>query len=363
MVCWDAENIMRNWPRRVLALGLAGGVALAGCLAVTWTQVHYWKNSGALFSHSLQVAPANNFMAHTCLGLYLAEQGRHAEAIEHYRTALSVAPTFHMAYFGMWLSLAAEGKSEEAADYLTKAIQYLPNHPSAHNQLGLILLKRGKPQEAMSHFLTAVKLDPYFADAHLNLADLLSASGNLSEAALHYSEALKIKPHYPEAERGLGFVLARQGKKDEAMPHFIQAIQWRPEDAEAHYYRGLLLVMDGRSAEAVEDYETAVRLKPDWAVALNDLAWIRATHPDPKVRDGHEAVRLAEHARDLTSGKEARFLGTLDAAYAEAGQLQEAETTAQKAHDVALSKGQKDVAVAAEQRLDLYRSGRPYHQP
>jgi hypothetical protein len=39
------------------------------------------------------------------------------------------------------------------------------------------------------------------------------------------------------------------------------------------------------------------------------------------LRDGAEAVRLAERACELTARKEARFLGTLDAAYAESGRF------------------------------------------
>jgi len=49
-------------------------------------------------------------------------------------------------------------------------------------------------------------------------------------------------------------------------------------------------------------------------VALNDLAWILATHPKAGVRNGAEAVSLAERACELTNRKEAGFLGALDAA-------------------------------------------------
>ena len=120
--------------------------------------------------------------------------------------------------------------------------------------------------------------------------------------------------------------------------------------------------MQGDLKEAAANYEQAVKLSPDWPIALNDLAWIRATAPQAELRDGAEAVRLAERACELTGGKEARFFGTLDAATAEAGRFAEAITTAEKARDLALAAGDKAIAAAAEQRLTLYRKQQPFRQ-
>ncbi|PYJ02818.1 MAG: hypothetical protein DME25_15020, partial [Verrucomicrobia bacterium] len=107
----------------------------------------------------------------------------------------------------------------------------------------------------------------------------------------------------------------------------------------------------------------AIRLKPDWPEPLNDLAWLLATHPRPDVRNGAEAIRLAERACELSAYKEARFLGTLDAAYAEAGRISEAITEAEQARKLALAAGNHEIADAAAARLELYRKGQPYRQP
>ena len=52
------------------------------------------------------------------------------------------------------------------------------------------------------------------------------------------------------------------------------------------------------------------------------LAWIRATHPDGANRDGGEAVKLALKACQYTGYQDIQTLGTLSAAYAEAGQFE-----------------------------------------
>jgi len=117
---------------------------------------------------------------------------------------------------------------------------------------------------------------------------------------------------------------------------------------------------DARSA--VARFRTALWLKPEDAALMNELAWTLATCSDPTSRDGAEAARLAQRACALSGGKDARYLGTLDAAYAEAGRFPEAIQAAQKTHEVAAAGGQDELARAAESRLDLYRKQLPYHQ-
>jgi Flp pilus assembly protein TadD len=122
------------------------------------------------------------------------------------------------------------------------------------------------------------------------------------------------------------------------------------------------LLIQGKTEEAIAHYKEAIRLKPDWPEPLNDLAWLLATYPRPELRNGPQAVELAEHACKLTNFKEARFLGTLDAAYAEAGRFPEAITTAELAKQLALAAGDKTIAGLGDERLKLYRSGLPYRQ-
>ena len=73
--------------------------------------------------------------------------------------------------------------------------------------------------------------------------------------------------------------------------------------------------------------------------ALNNLAWLLAAHPSDALRNGAEAVRLAERACELSEHREPVMLGTLAAAYAEAGRFGDAVKTAEKARDLAAATG------------------------
>jgi len=80
------------------------------------------------------------------------------------------------------------------------------------------------------------------------------------------------------------------------------------------------------------------------------------------VRNGEEAVRLAQRACQLSGGEDLKSLATLDAAFAEANRFEEAITAATKVRDLALARGESPAVAAADSRLADYRNRRPYRQ-
>ncbi|MGA3284483.1 MAG: hypothetical protein ABSD57_08500 [Verrucomicrobiota bacterium] len=117
----------------------------------------------------------------------------------------------------------------------------------------------------------------------------------------------------------------------------------------------------GRTDEVVFHLNEVLRLNPDSVDAMNNLAWLLATCPDANVRDGTRAVQLAEHACELTGYKKTMYVGTLAAAYAEAGRFAEAMATAQKACALASQSGEQDLLQKNRELLELYRAHKPYH--
>jgi len=117
-----------------------------------------------------------------------------------------------------------------------------------------------------------------------------------------------------------------------------------------------------RVDEAMTQFSEAARLRPDWAEPLNIQAWTLATSSDSKVRNGTEAVKLAEKAADLTSHQQPAILNTLAAAYAEAGRFDEALTTANQALDLVKRANQNNLTVKIERAIALYQSHTPLHE-
>ena len=118
------------------------------------------------------------------------------------------------------------------------------------------------------------------------------------------------------------------------------------------------LEKDGKIEEAIQHYQKMLAVDSNNPVALNNLAWILAAAGKPELRDGNKAVQLAMRAVKLTGGRKPIFIGTLAAAFAEAGQFSKAVNAADVAHDLAQLTGQQDVAKKNEELLTLYSSGK-----
>jgi hypothetical protein len=105
-----------------------------------------------------------------------------------------------------------------------------------------------------------------------------------------------------------------------------------------------------------------LRISPDQARILNNLAWLLATDGDPELRDGTEAVRLAEQARALEGRDSPSLLDTLAAAYAAADRFPDAVETGRLAAQAARNGGDARLADEIEIRVDCYRKGQLFLQ-
>jgi tetratricopeptide (TPR) repeat protein len=118
----------------------------------------------------------------------------------------------------------------------------------------------------------------------------------------------------------------------------------------------------GKTEEGIGQYYHVLQLKPKWAKAANSLAWILATDRNADIRNGGEAVEWAMVACKGEGRKNPEYLDTLAAAYAEAGRFEQAVQTAQECLDLARLVGNTRLAQDVERRLQLYRTGKAFHE-
>jgi 4-amino-4-deoxy-L-arabinose transferase-like glycosyltransferase/tetratricopeptide (TPR) repeat protein len=118
------------------------------------------------------------------------------------------------------------------------------------------------------------------------------------------------------------------------------------------------LEAEGKIEDAIQQYRNALSMDSNSPVVLNNLAWLLATTSKPEFRNGEEAVQLATRAVELTDCRQPRFIGTLAAAHAQAGQFKLACEIALTARSLALIINQKEIAANNEKLLSLYSSGK-----
>ena len=157
-----------------------------------------------------------------------------------------------------------------------------------------------------------------------------------------------------------GMLYRRAGEPERAVLSYRAALALRPAYPEALNNLGYTLEGLGRLAEAREAYEVALEFDPDFKRAVVNLGWLLGSAPDSGVRDGRQALVLADRALELLGHTSAAALDLSAAALAELGRYSEAASAAGRALALAEDEGREEFAAEVRARLLLYRQGLPY---
>ena len=319
------------------------------------------ENAVAEYRDALKIEP-DHVHAHHSLGNLLAVLGRSEEAMLHFKRAAELRPDVAEYRNNLGVLLLAEGQVSVALEHFRKALESDPQYAEAHYSLGMALAKGGQTANAIASFKEALKLNPNHAKAHYDLALALNSSGQTEEAITHYQKALAVKSDYIEAMNNLSAIFFREGRLDDAIQWLRRALETKPDYQSAQ--RNITLVEAEREKllKALASRRETIRTKPDDAALLKETAWILATNPNASVRNGTEAVELARRAVQLTDSKEPMILGTLAAAYAEAGRFPEAVETAQQAQSIASQQKLPALADLLQSRLRLFQAKSPFRE-
>jgi tetratricopeptide (TPR) repeat protein len=291
---------------------------------LTWRQCGMYRDTETLWRWTTSRNPGS-WMAHNNLGTALLKTGRVDEAISQFRKALEIQPGYAVAHNNLGNALLRLGRTADSYAELEKALEFDPRNVEAHNNMGNTLVQMGRTDEAAAHYSKAVEIDPTYVQAHNNLGALFLQSGRLKDSVAHLQTALAINRDSADAHNNLANALLRMGRIDEALAHYNKALELRPADGNVR----------------------------------NNLAWLLATFPEARIRNGPRAVQLAEQADVMTGGGNPVIIATLSAAYAEAGRFQEAVRTARRALDLASATDNAALADLIKAQIALYEAGIP----
>jgi len=196
--------------------------------------------------------------------------------------------------------------------------------------------------------------------AHAGLGGILFVRGQVDESIDHYERALRLRNGNAAAHFGLGRALARKQKTDAAIFHFQKALAIQPDYIGASNDLGVLLASKGEIKEAIEAWRQTLSFDPGDADAANNIAWVRATAADADLRDGKEALKLAERAT-RNGGENPVVLRTLAAAQAENGQFADAVETCRRGGELAQKLGDRAMAESLRECAELFKRGEPLH--
>jgi tetratricopeptide (TPR) repeat protein len=288
-------------------------------------------------------------------------QGKMDRAADEAAKAVLADPSNGAARAFHALSLNQLGDDEQAVKEAERAIELNPDSPDAHLDLA-ISVKRSEPERAISEARHAIQLGPENSSAYQFLMNCLFESHLYSEAADLGREWLAVTPHDAAAHSELASALAEHGDLVSAAQHLGYLMLLRPDVEEAHSKLRRILLSLAKEPDGLQRLRDIAAHAPDSPRMLDELAWLLATYPDSKSRDGNEAVHLAEHACNLTERKIPALLDTLAAAYAEAGDFAHAISVVEEALSRARSSGDNDAVKLSENILASLHDNLPYRE-
>jgi Flp pilus assembly protein TadD len=347
--------------------GLSALVPFCFFVAIAW-EISARRSKAVSFALALAllVWAANSFASywtndparpHILAGLKLQRGKRTAESIAEARKAVEVDPTHPAARRFLALILDQAGQLDEALEETRREAQLTPLDSGVHARLGEMLAKQAHLEAALIEARRALELGPENVQAYDLLFACLRLLQRTPESIAVARDGLSIFPYNADLHFRLGLALAQETNLVTALNHFAYATLLRPDRPEPESKFRVALDLLTRTPDAPNQLAEAAATMPDSPIMLNELAWLMATHSDSTLRDGAEAVRLAERACVLTQRRDPKILDTLAAAYAESGNFAQAITSAREAHAL----GNADAVALAEKLLTFFEAGRPYH--
>jgi tetratricopeptide (TPR) repeat protein len=298
--------------------------------------------------------------AYACRGIARHELGDYNNAVKDYGEAIRLDPAHASACYNnrgnIW---EWTGKFDQALADLTEAIRIDPQSATAYYSRGLAWHKKRDLDKALADYDKAIQLDPNDPWAYHNRGLVRTDKGDVDNALKDYTESIRLDPRFYVARNSRGLAWRTKGDLKKALSDFGEAIRVDPRPMEAYMNRASVYGQIGQLDAAIKDYEEVIRRNPNWWFVRNSSAWLRASSGDDRIRDGKLAVADATKACELTQWENAAIIDTLAAAYADAGNFEEAVKWQTKAQEIVSPDQKRDYGV----RLELYKSGKPYRLP
>jgi tetratricopeptide (TPR) repeat protein len=224
------------------------------------------------------------------------------------------------------------------------------------------LQKKGGTDEAIIKWAKAVSMDPNEARANNGLGRALIQKENWHESIHYFQKAIEERPEYAEAHYNLGSALIGEHNLQGAIDEWLTAVRLRPDFYVGHASLGFAYYVDGNDKAALAHLRLALDGDPDSVSTLSLTASLLATSEDGVLRNGAEAVRMAERASQLTERKDLAVLDTLSAAYAEDALFDEAAKTEREALSKAAPETNPAIINKLKAHLQEYLSGKPLRE-
>ena len=281
-----------------------------------------------------------------------------------YSEVIRQQPSLAEVYIARGAAYHANRTREKALADFNRAIELNPKSARAYcdrAELKEQLLQQ--PDGALADYNEAIRLAPSFQRAYFNRGAYFITRQDYARSIADFTRAIQLVPNDLSAYAYRAYAHRRHGDRARALVDATTAINlkptefylWRPTALQlrAWAYRTI-----GKQELALRDLREAVRLMPNNHAANDNLAWSLATCPEDRFRNGAGAVSAAKKGCELSHWKGVGCYDTLAAAYAEAGDFDQAvKYEKQSLSDSSMAPKERQ---EREKRLALFQQRKPF---
>ncbi len=296
--------LLRNRVRVPVPLAAAALLILAIFAAGTYERNRVWRDEASLWQDVTIKSPKNG-RGLMNYGLTLMAKAHNAEALSYFQRALEFTPNYYILEINLGIVHGELHQDADAEQHFRRAMQLAPNDEQPPFYYGVWLMTRGRVAEAIMQFQASIihnrdYLDPRYAlmQAYWNIgmqplakslaADTLqlapgdaiamryfrgqAAAQSLPDPVGSAEAAVKQAPT-PENYLNLSLAYHQAKRFRECIHAAEEALRLRPNFAEA--YNNIAAANEdlGNWDAAIAAAREAVRLKPDFQLAKNNLAF------------------------------------------------------------------------------------------
>ncbi len=314
------------------------------------------KQKAADLEQALKLSPDSASLLVERGQTFMSEQ-KFKEAEADFEAALKTAPENPNLLALLGEAQMAQNKLDEALKSFSAAVAIKPL-PAAHLHRSRIYLLQGKGREALNDINKVIALSKATPRLLLLRASAHHAVKDEDRAAADAESALRLDEDDTEVMLQAGLVFYQAKRNTKAIETFDKLLEKDAENSAAYAARADTYLQVGEHGKAIADYTESLKRDADNTHVLNNLAWVLATSPDDKRRDGRRAIELAKKACDLSDYKEAHIVSTLAAGYAETGDFEAAVKWSKKAVEL----GQGEVTDQLKKELASYEAKKPWRE-
>jgi tetratricopeptide (TPR) repeat protein len=186
----------------------------------------------------LVTAYPNDERAQFALGNYYFGQQEYAPAIDHYKKATELAPSYSAAYNILGYAYRQQTDYASAEQAFKKYIDLIPNDPNPYDSYAELLMKMGRFDESIVQYRKALTIDPNFVPSHIGISADLTYMGKPQEAEAELGKMADQARNDGELRTaffGMAVVAADSGKLDKALQQMDKefAVAEKKNDAAA----------------------------------------------------------------------------------------------------------------------------------